>query len=1755
MIRTGTWRRLRKSIGRKPVRRLKSRPLVERLETRLTPANVDVLSGHYDTFLTGANLQETTLVPANVNAVNFGTLFSAPIDGQAYAQPLYKANLAIPSQGTHNVAFIATEHDSVYAFDADTGAQIWHDSFIDPAHGITTTPYQELSTPDLFPEIGITGTPVIDAATSTLYVVVKTREVRTDGGVHYVQKLHALDLATGADKFGGPYQLGDTHVATPGAVPVFANETTTIVVPGSGGESSGGANPLVPFSAEKENERMSLQLIGNVVYAIFASHADFRPYHGWIIGFDKTTLQPVKVFNTAPNADGVAIWESGGGLSFDGTYLYVATGNGFGANAYDPAHGNYSESVLKLDPTPNWSPTNPQMMTVVDYFTPFNWQTLDSQDADLGSGGVMLLPDSVGSTAHRHLLIETGKQGRIYLIDRDNMGQLNNQGTGPDLVVQTVTAGQTGVWGNPAFFQVNATTGIIYYHGQNDVLKGYYITNGHIDDTPADILKSSFSSHFPGTQPSVSADGTADPLNPVNGIVWELQVDNAVGRIQGVSDNTTAGPATLRAFSPTNLSTELYDSNQTGQRDFFGGSVKFTVPVVTNGHVLAGTADHFSVLGLFPAETAAPAAPSNLSATVQATSQGSRVLLSWTNPAPDPGADPTGIEIFRSTDGVNFTLLNTVNRNQTTFTDTGPFQFGQTYYYQVVAVNQAGASAPSNTVSIIAPIPSPVLFVTGSGASSLYLAWTNVPADYYVVERSTDGTTFTPIATVPPSQLSYTDTGLTPGLYAYRIHAFTNSGAESLSNVRGAWVGPTIDHGTPATGGFSNVTDLTANGSAFFSTNLLELTSAPGQAGSAFSNTRITDANFTTTFDVRLHEGTQPNYADGFAFVLQANAPTALGSAGAGIGYQGINHSVAVVFSTFQHPGDPSTTSVGLALNGAAPVTRVDTTPSGLLLNSQDAKQIDLTYDGSTLTVRVQDILQPQLVFTTSFAVNITQVIGSDTAYVGLAGSSGSGGFWELEDVLSWRYTSQVAVPGGPTNLQAGTPPSGGVELTWQPNSFNETGFRIERAPEGGAFTEIATVGHVTSYTDTPPQGGAYTYRVRAYNGAGNSFYSNPVVVSYLVPEAPVALKVTSATSTGVTLQWYEYDPSTTGYQIERSTDGTKFTPIATVSDPNIFTYTDTTVILPNTYFYRVRALNGFGASLPSNTVQATLQLRTQPVLYYRFDEISGTATQDHSGLNNNGTLAGGVTHVGGLPGFGNGLHFDGTGYVTAADAAILDPQFQITVSAWVNADTWAGGNRRILQKGNSDNQYRLLEEGGVLKWDLAGIGAVTAALPSTGVWHNVTGTYNGAVMTLYVDGSVVASQAAGGLLAVTGDPLTVATKNGTATTGDNFIGTIDEVRVYQRALSQAEVQLLPFTDTDVGNVAAAGSAAISSGSVSGGNAVYSIAGSGDDIWNNADAFNFAYQPLHGNAVITARVTSVTLTDYWAKGVVMFRQTLDAGSSFVDLVLTHTDPNPSLDHSETSLQWRQTPNGGPAADDQGPGSAPLPYWIRLTRNGNLFTAEKSADGVNWVLVATQTTPMNTDIFVGLGVTAHNNSGVLNTSVFDHVSVVDGPEGGEPLLPPWSSPAGSSPAAPPAPGRDRLPSGSGGVAPAAPWSPALVSSPAAPPDFAPAAASQPPGDTRSPSLPGGLSAVAAALAAPQGAPASTDFRPAGSSDAVPTPPSSAPLVDASLPGSDTPARDAAGGRAATALPGADTDAVDQVFAQDDLGELLLYGDVP
>jgi len=1690
------------------------RPLVERLETRLAPANADVLSFHNNLFLNAQNLQEETLTLANVNPTSFGKLVSQPVDGPIYAQPLYKANLMIG--GTpHNIAFVATEHDSVYAFDlvdsptlGVTVSQLWQTSFIDPAHGITTIPASELGNPDIVPEIGITGTPVIDGSTNTLYALARTKEVRTQGGqpvTHYVQKLYALDLATGAARFGGPYTIGDTTVGGPDG---GWTNTTTIVVPGTG--DGAGPDGMVRFNAGRQMQRPALQLAGGVVYVAWASQADFRPYHGWVIGFNATTLQPVRWFNTTPNAGGAGIWQSGGGLSVDlQGNIYFAEGNGFGNNAYDPAHGNYSESVLKLTP-------NGTQLTVADWFTPFEWQQLDIQDADLGSGGAMLLPDFVGSAAHPHLMVELGKSGKLYLIDRENMGRLNNPPIGPDLVVQTVTAGQRGVWGNAAFFQVNggngtpgSGSGIIYYHGTDDVLKGYVISNGHIDDV--NILRSNFNSQFPGTQPVVSANGIANPISPTNAITWELQVD-----AHGLGQQPNS-PAILRAFPSTNLATELYDSSQTGQRDqdVSDHGNKFTTLAVSNGRVLVGTFANFAVYGLFPAATAIPPLRSNLVGTLGSGPQGPQIQLTWTNPAPTVGAAPTGIKIFRSTDGTNFTLYTTVARDATLFTDTGPFVIGQHYFYQVAATNQVGDSAPSNTVNVLVPIASSVLTVTGAGASSVNLAWAAVANNHYDIERSVGGGAFSPVATVPAFQTNYTDTGLTPGIYAYRIHAFNiNPAADSLSNVQGASVGATIDH----MAGFSNTADLTPNGSTQFAETTVRLTSAPTQTASAFSNTRVTTARFSTTFQLRIHEGTQPNYADGVAFVLQANSPAALGQGRGGLGYQGIGHSVAVKFSTFQHPGDPSSSSTGLVLNGANPAGGVDTTSSGVLLNSQDQKDITLMYDGTTLSVQIVDVPR-MLTFATSFAVNIPQVIGSDTAYVGFTGATGSGGgesgFWELQDIVNWRFDSQAPLPGAPSKLRVASATASETDLAWDANSTNEQGFRIERSIDGTTFTEIGT-SPTTSFNDLGLSPGTYYYRVRAYNTNGNSPYSNrlqtglpgPILTQDQDVGTPGDPAVPgSASFAGGAV----YTDSGAGSDIWNQADGFHFIYKPLLGDGMITARVLSMSSIQETTFW-AKAGVMIRESLAGNARDAYVTMTPQghnqvqfldrvatggnaadigdasnipfPIWvrvvrqgntftgFYStdgttFNQLGGPVTIPMAPTTYVGLVASSANNNGPNPNAVSTSMFDNVSVVPAvlqtshldvsAALPFVNPGMpvNVTVTAEDPYNNPVPGYRGTVHFTSSDAMaglppdypftaadngrhtftvtFRTLGRQTVTVTDtataaIAGGSAVTIAnqilgsllasgfpSPATiGVAGNVTVTardtggnifpgYRGLVHFTSSDPNAVlpadyafqpndngshtfqATLNTLGTQSITAtDPVSQVSGSQTVVVNPTALVTVDHAAGFattSELQANGVARFVPNTSAvgifaghqDIGNVGRLGSASFSGGT-------YTVNGSGADIWDVADGFQFVYRPLVGDGQITARVTATQATDFYSKAGVMIRETLDSNSPQATTYLFPPG------HDAVEFERRINRNAFSSADTANVSNLTRPQWVRLVRSGNNFTSFRSDNGTTWIQIgAPVTIPMATTAYVGLDVTAHN-TGLINTATFDNVSV-------------------------------------------------------------------------------------------------------------------------------------------------------------------------
>lgn len=600
-------------------------PLLEQLERR-TLLSVNVLTYHNDLSRTGQNVQETILTTSNVNKNTFGKLFSYPVDGQIYTQPLYVSDLAIPGQGIHNMVFVATEHNSVYAFDADSnggsnGGVLWHVNLGPSA----ATPNSDFGNRygnyhDINPEVGITSTPVIDLASGTIYVDAFTH----DGTGLYSHHVHALDITTGTDK------VTPTLVAA--------------TVSGTGAASSGGK---ISFVAKQQIQRTALTLVNGVLYVSFAGYADTDPYHGWIIGFNASTLQPLaaSVFNVTPNGSEGGIWMGGGGLAADSNgNLFLEVGNGtFGA-----AQGDYGDTFLKLSTASG--------LSVADYFTPFNQAMLSQGDRDLGSGAPILLPDQPG--AHPHEMIGAGKEGKIYLVDRDNMGQYNSS---TDHVVQEIPGaiGGGGSFDTPAYFN-----GSIYYTGSIDVTKAFALSNGLLSTAPTSQTAVSFG--FPGATPSVSASGNT------NGILWEIQ---------------NSSTAILRAYDATNLSREWYDSSQSGTRDQLGAAVKFAPPTIANGHVYVGTANALAIFGLI--EAAPPAAASGLAAVPVSSSQ---INLSWTGNS----NLATAFRILRKTGAAGtYAAISQVPANLTSFSDMG-LTPGTDYYYEIVATNAAGDAPASN---------------------------------------------------------------------------------------------------------------------------------------------------------------------------------------------------------------------------------------------------------------------------------------------------------------------------------------------------------------------------------------------------------------------------------------------------------------------------------------------------------------------------------------------------------------------------------------------------------------------------------------------------------------------------------------------------------------------------------------------------------------------------------------------------------------------------------------------------------------------------------------------------------------------------------------------------------------------------------------------------------------------------------------------------------------------------------------------------
>ncbi|MGA7380975.1 MAG: pyrrolo-quinoline quinone [Terriglobales bacterium] len=502
----------------------------------------DVVTYHNDIYRSGQNLQETILTPSNVNSTAFGKLATLPVDNVIDAEPLYLSAVNIPGKGAHNVVYVVTENDSVYAFDADQGTLLWRVSVL----GAGEMPSDTHSCEQIHPVIGITSTPVINrqfGPHGIIYVVAMSKNSSST----YFQRIHALDVATGKEESGSPI-------------------TVSAKYPGTGDGSQGG---YVIFDPGQYAERQGLLLLNGVLYTAWTSHCDTRPYTGWVIAYNAKTGAQAGVLDLTPNGNEGAIWQAGAGMASDGTSIYLLDANGtfdtdLNAQGF-PVNGDFGNAFLKIS-------TSNGNLAVADYFNMYNTVEESDTDTDLGSGGAMLLPTMKDGQGKSHeLAIGAGKDENIYIVNRNNMGKFNPQND--NAIYQELDGALPGgLWSMPAYFNGN-----VYFGPVGSNLLQFSFTNAELSTSPVAQSPETFT--YPGSTPSVSANGTQ------NGIVWAIEH----------SDPNDV----LHAYNASSLAKELYNSGQAPNgRDSFGTASHFGTPMIVNGKVYVGTRNGLAVFGL-----------------------------------------------------------------------------------------------------------------------------------------------------------------------------------------------------------------------------------------------------------------------------------------------------------------------------------------------------------------------------------------------------------------------------------------------------------------------------------------------------------------------------------------------------------------------------------------------------------------------------------------------------------------------------------------------------------------------------------------------------------------------------------------------------------------------------------------------------------------------------------------------------------------------------------------------------------------------------------------------------------------------------------------------------------------------------------------------------------------------------------------------------------------------------------------------------
>lgn len=504
------------------------------------PQSVSVLTQHNDNSRVGWNANETALTTTNVNAQQFGEVFTLSVDDQVYAQPLVVGHVSIGG-GDHNVVIIATVHNTLYAFDGDDGTLYWQKNFTEP--GMRPPTHVDMtgacngSYTDFSGNIGIVGTPVIDAGTGTMYFV-----ARSTTGSTFVQFLHAVNIVDGSEMLASPTKITAT----------------------SSGNGDGSVNGVITFNAQRQNQRQGLTLLNGTAYVSFSSHCDWGPYHGWILGYDASTLQQRVIYNDTPNGDAGGMWESGTGMAADAEgNLYVVTGNGTVGDAGDPTNLiNRGSSALKLTPTGS-------TLRVASYFTPTNYQFLNDNDLDYGGMGALLIPNS-------GLYLTGGKDGKLYLLNKDDMGGYLPSSNG---VQQVVPLGGNANMHCQAAYYKGSSKEFVYVWSENDPLRAIPFNRAtNLLSAQSQVMSSTAGpTGQSGAVLSVSSNGSQDGT----GILWASYASS------GDAEHTVS-PGILRAFDANDVSKELWN-NQRNPRDAGGSYAKFAAPTIANGHVYLPT--------------------------------------------------------------------------------------------------------------------------------------------------------------------------------------------------------------------------------------------------------------------------------------------------------------------------------------------------------------------------------------------------------------------------------------------------------------------------------------------------------------------------------------------------------------------------------------------------------------------------------------------------------------------------------------------------------------------------------------------------------------------------------------------------------------------------------------------------------------------------------------------------------------------------------------------------------------------------------------------------------------------------------------------------------------------------------------------------------------------------------------------------------------------------------------------------------------